>query len=237
MFASTSASNGRMKQLNGTKRSWRRNRLTHYKGRFPILLLTIAVLFSSMQIVSCQRQDANNGDDDKKNNQLQKVRHQQQRKQRRKDAKIVRQIINAAAHGKQYKVLGLRNFEIKVPFKIPRREDPMYIEVFRPTNKDIKQAYRQRARMVHPDKNSHTLAEEAFDALDKATSILLDERLRQDYDLAVREIRESRAQDRLIFIQMIVSVVYNSTVKFTTIGRRVVGPFMTPVVVLGALIV
>eukprot|EP00747_Dinoflagellata_sp_TGD_P082726 gnl/TRDRNA2_/TRDRNA2_161803_c0_seq1.p1 gnl/TRDRNA2_/TRDRNA2_161803_c0~~gnl/TRDRNA2_/TRDRNA2_161803_c0_seq1.p1 ORF type:complete len:276 (+),score=32.86 gnl/TRDRNA2_/TRDRNA2_161803_c0_seq1:60-887(+) len=47
----------------------------------------------------------------------------------------------------------------------------------------IRAEFRQRAREVHPDKNSSALAEEAFKRLQKAHDALSDQRARRQYDL------------------------------------------------------
>ena len=50
------------------------------------------------------------------------------------------------------------------------------------TDKDIKDAYRQLAKMWHPDKNKSPNAEEKFKEINKAYNILIDPKTRQIYD-------------------------------------------------------
>lgn len=164
-------------------------------------------------------------------------RRKKQKKQERKHSRIARKILKASENGEHYKVLNLKNFEVKLPFKIPSRKEAIYIRVFHPKESDIKKAYRKQARLAHPDKNKSPDANEAFDALDRAAAILLDEKLRAEYDLAVREIREQRGEDRMIFIKNTFGMVYVISAKIYGTGKRILGPFATPVLVLGALIV
>ena len=185
-------------------------------------------------------------------------------KEERQDSRIVQRILLASRNGEHYKVLGLKLYEIKVPFevRIPfyrslkgllRRKrnkshddvdttqdsntKSTYISIFRPNNNVIKRAYRQRARLVHPDKNTDPNAAQAFDALDQAAAILMDERLRNDYDMAVRNIRERRAQERIQLFKNVIGVAYSVSSKVSSVGKRVLGPFLTPLIVLGALII
>jgi len=244
-----------MQHLNRRKRQ---NRLRVNLLQF-FLLLSIAIL--ALPIGNCQSIDYDeNRDNEKSRNhnprKKQKDRNKNSRNQKnekRKDSKIVRKILTASSNGEHYQVLGLKNYEIKLPFQIrfPYRfhrhppsikkdntnNDPIYIPIFHPNVKNIKRAYRQRARLVHPDKNSDPDADQAFDALDKAAAILMDERLRRDYDLAVKEIRERKRQDRILFLKYMFGLVYGVSSKISGIAKRVLGPFLTPLVVLGALIV
>ena len=50
------------------------------------------------------------------------------------------------------------------------------------SDKDIKDAYRQLAKIWHPDKNKAANAEEKFKEINKAYNILIDPQLRQRYD-------------------------------------------------------
>jgi len=211
--------------LSKIKQNYRTNSRV-FNPKLSILALILAfLLFTS----SCQAQ---NDKDKEAANQRKK-----QRKQGRKDSRIVRKILTASSNGEHYKVLNLKNFEIKLPFQIPGNKDPIYIRIFHPKESEIKKAYRKQARFVHPDKNSSPDANEAFDALDRATAILLDERLRVEYDLAVREFRDQRGQDRILFLKNTFSTVYGVSAKVSGMGKRILGPFLTPVLVLGALIV
>ena len=48
----------------------------------------------------------------------------------------------------------------------------------------IKQAYKDKARKLHPDKNPNT-SDEQFKLISKAYSILVNPKLRKEYDLRV----------------------------------------------------
>ena len=58
----------------------------------------------------------------------------------------------------------------------------------------VKQKYRQKALLVHPDKNPSPDAQLAFDALREAHEILGDEAKRRDYDRRMRRKAEVRRQ-------------------------------------------
>ena len=208
-------------------------------------LFLIAILFlgaSIPQVQAQQQQQRHEKNEQEVAEAKQRRKEQQKRssetkKKQRKDSQIIRKILTASSNGEHYKVLGLKHYEIKLPFSLPRISNPIFIPVFHPKDKDIKKAYRKRARLVHPDKNTSPDANEAFDALDRATAILLDERLRTEYDLVVREIRERRLQERIAFLKHVVGVCYAISSKVSGVGKRALGPFLTPVLVLGALIV
>jgi DnaJ-class molecular chaperone len=50
------------------------------------------------------------------------------------------------------------------------------------SDKDIKDAYRQMAKIWHPDKNKSPQAEEKFKEINTAYNILIDPKLRQRFD-------------------------------------------------------
>ena len=72
-----------------------------------------------------------------------------------------------------YEVLGLLN-----PIDAASEED-------RPTERDIKKAYRKLSMVWHPDKNQEEGAEEKFVEIANAYEVLSDESKRADYDYAL----------------------------------------------------
>jgi len=169
----------------------------------------------------------------KKMNEEQKKKAQQQKK---KDAKIVNRILKASKAGKHYAVLGIHNFEIQI--------GPYYflnfsigpLVLFRVKTKAIKRVYRNLARIVHPDKNKDGRAEEAFHALEQSAAILTDDKQREDYDkkiIAARRRRNKYALDSVIRVSHTAWSQTASTLKMT---KKVLGPFSTPILVVGALI-
>eukprot|EP00978_Attheya_sp_CCMP212_P031102 scaffold116384_cov53-Attheya_sp.AAC.3 len=152
------------------------------------------------------------------------------KQQKKADAKMVRRILNASQRKNHYGVLGLRNFEIG--FQIFHKS----IRLFQLQTQKIKGAYRTRAKLVHPDKNRDGRADQAFIALEQSAAILVDDELRADYD-------HKRSLDRQRFRNNIFQTVGDTvdlTVRHATtvvhLFRRIVGPFATPILVLGTLI-
>lgn len=149
------------------------------------------------------------------------------RRQKKIDARVVRDVLKASKGGKLYAVLGLRNWEMKVgPLKL-----------LKVTTRDIKKAYRNRARAVHPDKNRDGRAEEAFDALEKSAAVLTDAELRADYDRRARVSRQKQRKKKVQFVMDSVGTGRRYVMMVVGVAQRVVGPFSTPILVLGALIV
>jgi curved DNA-binding protein CbpA len=160
--------------------------------------------------------------------ELARMNEEQQKaakKQKKKDAKIVRQILNADRKRRLYAVLGVKNYDIHIgPWTILNTDSAT-----------IKRAYRTRARAVHPDRNRDGRAQEAFIAVENAASILADEAQRQVYD---EEVRLKRQQQRNEMKQA-ANTVKNSIGKYinrvTWVFRRIFGPFATPIFILGCL--
>eukprot|EP00568_Trieres_chinensis_P014085 CAMPEP_0183327014 /NCGR_PEP_ID=MMETSP0160_2-20130417/83541_1 /TAXON_ID=2839 ORGANISM="Odontella Sinensis, Strain Grunow 1884" /NCGR_SAMPLE_ID=MMETSP0160_2 /ASSEMBLY_ACC=CAM_ASM_000250 /LENGTH=221 /DNA_ID=CAMNT_0025495123 /DNA_START=21 /DNA_END=686 /DNA_ORIENTATION=+ len=91
------------------------------------------------------------------------------KKQKARDAKVVRKILAASERGRHYAVLGLRGWDLKV--------GPWHL--FQITSRDVKKAYRNAVRSVHPDKNRDGRANEAFRAVEDSAAILGDEKARE----------------------------------------------------------
>lgn len=122
------------------------------------------------------------------------------KKQKKRDAVVTRKVLKAAQAGNHYAVLGLLNnrelriigeksialFPVRLTLNIPE------IRLFHTSNKQIKKAYREKAKTVHPDKSTDGRAVEAFLAVENAASILLDEAARAKYDQQVLQRRHAR---------------------------------------------
>ena len=168
----------------------------------------------------------------KKMNEDQRKRAQQQKK---KDAKIVNRILKASKAGKHYSVLGIRNFEVQL--------GPYYvfnfsigpIVLFRVKTKAIKRVYRNLARTVHPDKNKDGRAEEAFHALEQSAAILTDEKQRQEFDRKLISARRRRNQYAVDSVMSGCQMAWSQTASTFKMTKKVLGPFSTPILVLGAL--
>ncbi|KAL7540843.1 hypothetical protein ACHAWF_006797 [Thalassiosira exigua] len=159
------------------------------------------------------------------------------KRQKAKDAKVVRRILKAHEDGRHYAVLGIRNTEIQLgPYYVFNFSLGPFV-LFRVKTKDIKRVYRNLARTVHPDKNKDGRAEEAFHALESSAAILTDEKRRADYDkriIATRRRRNKEAAERAVGAGQL---VWSRSVSTLRVAKRVLGPFSTPILVLGALII
>lgn len=160
------------------------------------------------------------------------------KKQKAKDARVVKRLLKAAEANKHYAVLGIRNLEIQIgPFYLPFNLHLGSFVLLRVKTKEIKRTYRNMARTVHPDKNRDGRAEEAFHALETSAALLTDEKKRTEYDkkiLAGRRRRHAGARKKVVDAS---SVVWAQAALAVGTARRVLGPFSTPVLVIGALIV
>lgn len=147
------------------------------------------------------------------------------KRQKAHDAKIVKKILNNGNKENYYAVLGMRCQwgEIQVgPLKFCSVK-----------NSEVKKAYRKMAKLVHPDKNRDGRAEQAFDLLEKSSSILLDEKQRKEYNAKLKLQRKNRFQMGVRTLDD----TWNGLIKVLTTLRKVLGPFATPIFVLTALII
>ena len=162
------------------------------------------------------------------------------KKQKKKDARVVRSVLKAAQKKKLYAVLGIKNWNMKIPsrdiniagkfgFTIPG------LTLKETTAKDIKRAYRNQSKLVHPDKNRDGHAQEAFIAVENAASILGDPKQRAEYDKIEKARRQQRQQESTDVIFKSLGLVRASFMKAFKVVHSVFGPFATPVIILGAL--
>jgi hypothetical protein len=169
--------------------------------------------------------------------QLAKISSEEKRKaflrQKKRDNALARKILRHSKHENYYAILGIRNWELPLPSLFGQNMPSL----FRPTSAQIKKAYRNRAKYVHPDKSKSTFASEAFVAVENAASVLLDPNQRAEYDAFLRQRYQER-RDR------VTSVVANTLQRCTSSVRivihgmqRVLGPFAFPALILSALIV
>lgn len=162
-------------------------------------------------------------------------------KQKKKDAKVVRSILKAAKNNNLYGVLGMRNWNCRIPerqfnvaglkLKIPG------FTLKQTTIKDVRRAFRIRTKLVHPDKNRDGRAKEAFIALENASSILSDEKTKSRYDEEYRLVQlENRSRSKAMVVKWF-SMVHGTFAKTFQAMKAVLGPFATPVIVISALII
>ena len=161
-------------------------------------------------------------------------------KQKKMDAKVVHSILKAVEQNELYKVLGIRNWDLKIPAREWRVAGWSVtlpgLTVKETTMKDIRRAYRTRAMLVHPDKNKDGRAQQAFIAVEETASILSDHTLRAEYDRHRQAVRRERRQVQLAMVSEVTETVVGTTMGTLKAAHRLLGPFATPVIILGALI-
>jgi DnaJ domain len=164
-------------------------------------------------------------------------------KQKKRDAAVARRVLKAASSENHYAVLGLRNNrELRIPGRsitiIPGYFSLTIPEVklFHVDNRQIKKAYREKAKTVHPDKSKDGRAVEAFLAVENAASILLDETARAEYDQKVLQHRQARRAKMTGIAQSGLQRGYRVTSQVIGTAKRILGPFAFPVLILAVLI-
>jgi len=177
---------------------------------------------------------------------LDKIQDEEQRKkalkQKKLDGKRVKTILKAAQKQDYYKVLGLRNWSLKIP---SRQLDLFGTKLTIPgisllggiTEKDIKKQFRNRAMQVHPDKNTDGRAQEAFVAVQEAAAVLSDPKQRKRYDLERKTLQEESLANHKQLVAGAVAYAWATTRKIIAIFQKLLGPFFVPVVIIGALII
>ena len=149
-------------------------------------------------------------------------------KQKKIDARVVNRIhkaTNANPEPNHYAVLGLRNWEVHV--------GPWHL--FRITTRDVKKAYRNLSRRVHPDKNRDGRAEQAFHALEASAAVLSDTEDRRGYDRRVEARRKKRNKRITGTTFDVLDSTRRNVQRVLGTTKRVLGPFSVPVFTLGML--
>lgn len=142
-------------------------------------------------------------------------------RQKRRDGQIVKRILRNSTNERHYAVLGLKCKWGEIPF------GPFKFCSVSPA--EIKRAYRIRAREVHPDKNRDGRANEAFDALERSASLLMDPSKKKNYDMIL-------AHQRKMALGKAFETLENGWKAVRTIFK-LLGPFATPIAILLALII
>jgi DnaJ domain len=172
---------------------------------------------------------------------MNEVQQKLARKLKRLDSRVVHRVLEAAHLDNLYGVLGLRNWEIKVParqirigsfvFRIPG------FSLFHVSTHAIRKAYRALSRSVHPDKNRDARAEAAFIAVENAASMLADDSTREVYDQVLWESRRQLRNRIAAVVKGGLGQVLKVVCRAIAIFRAVLGPFAFPVFVLVSLLV
>lgn len=173
-----------------------------------------------------------------KMNEAQKKNAQAQKK---KDKAIVDSVLKAYNRGDMYGCLGMKYVE----FQIPSREIKFAglkvripgVTFLQISSKAVKKAYRNKSRLVHPDRNRDGRAEEAFIALEECASILSDDRQRAQYENQLKQVRNQRREKVFNGLHAGVRGSLSHGKKVFKIVRGVLGPFAFPITVLGCLLV
>lgn len=172
--------------------------------------------------------------------ELKKMNEEQRKaaqKQKAKDARVVQRILKASKAGKHYSVLGIRNLELQLgPFYVLNFSFGPIV-LFKVKTKEIKRVYRNLARTVHPDKNKDGRAEEAFHALESSAEILTDDKKRADYDKKIISARRRRNKYAVESVFDASQKAMSHIMATLRVTKRVLGPFSTPILVVGALII
>ena len=172
--------------------------------------------------------------------ELKKMNDEQRKKaqkQKKKDAKVVKRILKAHKANKHYQVLGIHNFEFQIGPLFIFNFSIGPIVLFRVKTKQIKKVYRNLARTVHPDKNKDGRAVEAFHALESSAAVLTDEKQRSDYDKRIIASRRRRNRYALEKVMTATEFAWNKSCKTFGVTKKILGPFSTPIMVIGALII
>mmetsp|Transcript_5078 Transcript_5078/g.10651 ORF Transcript_5078/g.10651 Transcript_5078/m.10651 type:complete len:285 (-) Transcript_5078:1890-2744(-) len=178
--------------------------------------------------------------------ELEKITDEEQKKaamkQKQQDGKRVRSVLKAAQRNDLYQVLGIRNWNLKIPprevaiggmikFTIPG------VTLKETTDKQIRKQFRTRARQIHPDKNKDGRAEEAFIAVENAASILSDKGKRKEYDDYMKAYRSERLETHRRLVATSVASAVAVTRRVVKVIQTILGPFFVPVLIIAALII
>eukprot|EP00521_Asterionellopsis_glacialis_P007028 CAMPEP_0195283886 /NCGR_PEP_ID=MMETSP0707-20130614/2281_1 /TAXON_ID=33640 /ORGANISM="Asterionellopsis glacialis, Strain CCMP134" /LENGTH=221 /DNA_ID=CAMNT_0040343137 /DNA_START=446 /DNA_END=1108 /DNA_ORIENTATION=+ len=144
--------------------------------------------------------------------------NEQQRKKamtkKKKDAKLNKRIIAASEKEQHYAVLGIRNWSMEIgPLNLLGKFQVGPFQLFKLSSKQIRQAYKQRARQVHPDKNNDGRAEQAFVELQKSAELLQNDDWRAQYDIALRTQQQQQRQHQIQIVMDTYSVIHTTTAR------------------------
>lgn len=165
------------------------------------------------------------------------------KRKKRNNKRVINSILKSRDHNNLYGILGLRNNRyIRLPERtltiIPNHFSIQIPEItfFHVSKNQIKRAFRERALTVHPDKTNDPRAEEAFNAIDEAAEILLDDKAREDYDLSIALSRQRYRASVVATAQTVLDRAWGFIHTFVKRARSFLGPFAVPVVVMAFLI-
>ena len=164
-------------------------------------------------------------------------------KQKKKDSHIVKSILKANKQNDYYSVLGIRNWKLQIPgrkFKLPGGKYSFgfnNIILKQTSSKDIRKAYKRRAKLVHPDKNKDGLASEAFSIVEHAASILTNENSRKEYDQQYNLMIKAKRQKYINVVNGIGDTIKLRVKNVIWIFHKVLGPFAPAVLIISAILI
>lgn len=162
-------------------------------------------------------------------------------KQKKIDGRKVQSVLKAAKHNNLYMVLGIRNWNLRIP---SREIDigglkftiPGFI-IKETSERNIRKQFRTISKQIHPDKNKDGRAQEAFIALENAAAILSDKQKRKLYDDEIKLYRSNRLKTNQKLMMTTILSTWNVTRRVVKILKTFLGPFFVPVLIICALII
>jgi DnaJ domain len=178
--------------------------------------------------------------------ELDRMDEEQQKKalqQKKRDHRKVQRALRAAQRGDLYGILGMINWNLKLPSKriqLPGSSIGFTIPgitLKETTEKDIRKQFRVQARLLHPDKNKDGRAQEAFMAVEAAAAILSDPDQRAAYDQAMQQKRAERMAANKKLVSAASKSMWSVSSQVVKTAHTLLGPFFTSVMILLAIII
>ena len=180
--------------------------------------------------------------------ELERMTNEEQKKaalkQKKIDGKKVKAVLKAAKRNDLYQVLGIRNWNLKIPSRDVDIANKGWIKFTIPgftlketTDKMIRKQFRTRAMQVHPDKNKDGRAQEAFIAMENAATILSDKQQRKIYDDEMKLYRSDRLEANRKLVTSSIAKAWNVIRRMVKVTQTLLGPFFVPVVIIAVLII
>ena len=155
---------------------------------------------------------------------MKKNERQEAIRRRKNDKKVIDKVLKSKS---AYETLSLK---------------PKWYEVWKKEGvgvsvKQVKKAYRNMAKRIHPDKNQDSRAEDAFDMLQEAYEILSVPESKKAYDRKLILQKQSTREDQLSNAQDMAVNAFERSRLMTKIVSTLLGPFAPSFFMLCALII
>ncbi|GMH69174.1 hypothetical protein TrST_g2298 [Triparma strigata] len=155
---------------------------------------------------------------------MKKNERQEAIRRRKNDKKVIDKVLKSKS---AYETLSLK---------------PKWYEVWKKEGvgvsvKQVKKAYRNMAKRIHPDKNKDSRAEDAFDMLQEAYEILSVPESKKAYDRKLNLQKQSTREDQLSNAQDMAVNAFERSRLMTKIVSTLLGPFAPSFFMLCALII